>query len=135
MLKLFAKVDTNSTPFLDGKPAVKLSVAGDPAVVVGGNFSTNGGVLLLHALLAGQGAAIGPDLMFEERVSTKAVEVIFDNRETNAEGLYGVKDRQVSRAVININACVQRSPVGPCFQGETRSHSYRFLTQIMELCR
>ena len=74
----------------DGKSTVKLGAANDPPVVVGGNFSTNSGVLLLHALLAGQGIAIGPDLMFEEHVSTQAVEVIFDNHEANAEGLYAV---------------------------------------------
>jgi len=74
----------------DGKSSVKLGAANDPPVVVGGNFSTNSGVLLLHALLAGQGIAIGPDLMFEEHVSKQAVEVIFDNREASAEGLYAV---------------------------------------------
>ncbi len=74
----------------DGKSAVKLGAASDPAVIVGGNFSTNSGVLLLHALLAGQGIAIGPDLMFEEHVSKQTVEVIFDDREADAAGLYAV---------------------------------------------
>ncbi|MBT5032504.1 MAG: LysR family transcriptional regulator [Proteobacteria bacterium] len=74
----------------DGKSAVKLGAASDSPVVVGGNFSTNSGVLLLHSLLAGQGIAIGPDLMFEEHVSKQAVEVIFDNREATAVGLYAV---------------------------------------------
>ena len=74
----------------DGKSAVKLGAVSDSPVVVGGNFSTNSGVLLLHSLLAGQGIAIGPDLMFEEHVSNNAVEVIFDNREATAAGLYAV---------------------------------------------
>ena len=74
----------------DGKSEVKLGARSDPPVVVGGDLSTNSGVLLLHALLAGQGIAIGPDLMFEEHVSAQAVKVIFENRETDAEGLYAV---------------------------------------------
>jgi DNA-binding transcriptional LysR family regulator len=74
----------------DGTSVVGLGAPGDPPVVVGGNFSTNSGVLLLNALLAGQGIAIGPELMFEEHVTSGAVEVIFDNRESNTEGLYAV---------------------------------------------
>ena len=74
----------------DGKSAVKLGAAGEPAISVGGNFSTNSGVLLLHALLASQGIAIGPDLMFEKHVSSRAVEVIFENRDADAAGLYAV---------------------------------------------
>lgn len=74
----------------DGKSTVKFGADKAVTVVVGGNFSTNSGVLLLHALLAGQGIAIGPDLMFEEHVSAKTVKVIFENREVSAEGLYAV---------------------------------------------
>ncbi|MGI9257278.1 MAG: LysR family transcriptional regulator [Gammaproteobacteria bacterium] len=74
----------------EGQSAVRLGATGDAPVVVGGNLSTNSGVLLLHALLAGQGIAIGPDLMFEEHVSKQTVEVIFDDREADAAGLYAV---------------------------------------------
>ena len=74
----------------DGKVAVRLGASSEPPVVVGGNFSTNSGVLLLHALLGGQGIAIGPDLMFEEHVTRQAVEVIFDSRESEAAGLFAV---------------------------------------------
>jgi len=74
----------------EGTSVVSLGAASDPPVVVGGNFSTNSGVLVLNALLAGQGIAIGPDLMFQEHVSTRAVEVIFEKRDAGAEGLYAV---------------------------------------------
>lgn len=38
-----------------------------------GNLSTNSGVLLIHALLAGQGIVVGPDLMFEPYVRRQQV--------------------------------------------------------------
>jgi len=74
----------------DGKSEVNLGAVSKSPVIVGGNLSTNSGVLLLHSLLAGQGIAIGPDLMFEEYVSKQAVEVIFDNHEATTVGLYAV---------------------------------------------
>jgi DNA-binding transcriptional LysR family regulator len=55
-----------------------------------GNFSTNSGVLLLNALVAGQGIAIGPDLMFEPLVSRKVVRVILGKEMQETTALYAV---------------------------------------------
>jgi DNA-binding transcriptional LysR family regulator len=69
---------------------VQLGGAGDATLMIGGNLSTNSGVLLLHALLAGQGIAVGPDLMFEKYVAARDVDVIFDDCAAEATGLYAV---------------------------------------------
>lgn len=59
-------------------------------VVLTGNLSTNSGVLLMHALLASQGIAIGPDIMFEPQVKKREVRVILADYAPEATGLYAV---------------------------------------------
>ncbi|MFN7087104.1 MAG: LysR family transcriptional regulator [Burkholderiales bacterium] len=59
-------------------------------VALSGNLSTNSGVLLMHALLAGQGIVIGPDIMFEPRVKKREVRVILDEHAPPPTGLYAV---------------------------------------------
>lgn len=60
------------------------------AVAVSGSLSTNSGVLLINALLAGQGIVIGPDLMFEPHVRSGKVRVILDDCTREPSGLYAV---------------------------------------------
>ncbi len=55
-----------------------------------GNLSTNSGVLLLHALLAGQGIVIGPDLMFESHLKQRRVKTLLDDYAPAPSGLYAV---------------------------------------------
>ena len=59
-------------------------------LAVSGNLATNSGVLLTHALLAGQGIVIGPDLMFESLVRQRRVIAILDNNSFERSGLYAV---------------------------------------------
>jgi len=59
-------------------------------VALAGNLSTNSGVLLMHALLAGQGIAIGPDIMFEPQVKKCEVRVILADYAPEPTGLYAV---------------------------------------------
>lgn len=51
-------------------------------------LSTNSGVLLMHALLAGQGIAVGPALMFEPHLKQRELTVVFDHGKPTA--LYAV---------------------------------------------
>jgi DNA-binding transcriptional LysR family regulator len=55
-----------------------------------GNLSTNSGVLLMHALLAGQGIALGPDLMFEPYLRTRRIRVVLHDDVPGPTGLYAV---------------------------------------------
>ena len=55
-----------------------------------GNLSTNSGVLLLHALLAGQGIALGPDLMFEPYLRSRRVRTALQDEVPGPTGLYAV---------------------------------------------
>ena len=55
-----------------------------------GNLSTNSGVLLMNALLAGQGIAIGPDLMFEAHVNRRQLRVILVEEPSAPSALYAV---------------------------------------------
>lgn len=55
-----------------------------------GNLSTNSGVLIMNALLAGQGIVIGPDIMFESYVKRREVRVILDDYQLEPTGLYAV---------------------------------------------
>ncbi len=55
-----------------------------------GNLSTNSGVLLMNALLAGQGIVVGPDLMFEEHLAKKRVRLILDAFPFEKTALYAV---------------------------------------------
>lgn len=55
-----------------------------------GNLSTNSGVLLLHALLAGQGIVIGPDLMFESYLRRRRIRTVLDDYAAAPTGLYAV---------------------------------------------
>lgn len=55
-----------------------------------GNLSTNSGVLLMHALLAGQGVALGPDLMFESYLRTRRLRVLFPGEAPRVSGFYAV---------------------------------------------
>ncbi len=52
------------------------------------SLSTNSGVLLLHALLAGQGIVVGPDLLFEPYLRTGKLKTVLDGFEPTA--LYAV---------------------------------------------
>jgi DNA-binding transcriptional LysR family regulator len=70
-------------------PAQAATARRSPAPL-SGNFSTNSGVLLLNALLAGQGIAIGPDIMFEPLVKRKQVRVILEDEVADPSGLYAV---------------------------------------------
>ncbi|MEQ1774294.1 MAG: LysR family transcriptional regulator [Burkholderiales bacterium] len=42
------------------------------------SLSTNSGVLLMHALLAGQGIVVGPELMFEPHLQQRELVVVLD---------------------------------------------------------
>jgi DNA-binding transcriptional LysR family regulator len=55
-----------------------------------GNFATNSGVLLINALLAGQGIVVGPDLMFESLLKRRRVRVVLDGQLAQPTGLYAV---------------------------------------------
>ncbi len=55
-----------------------------------GNLSTNSGVLLMNALLAGQGIVVGPDLMFEAHLARKQLRLILEAFPFEATGLYAV---------------------------------------------
>jgi DNA-binding transcriptional LysR family regulator len=59
-------------------------------LTLSGNLSTNSGVLLLHALLAGQGILIGPDLMFEEHLRKGRIKALFVNVGGHVSGLYAL---------------------------------------------
>jgi len=73
-----------------GRGSFESGAARRKPVVLEGNLSTNSGVLLMHALLAGQGIAIGPDIMFEPHVKKREVRVILDDYAPAATGLYAV---------------------------------------------
>ena len=55
-----------------------------------GNLSTNSGVLLMNALLAGQGIVVGPDLMFEAHLARRRLRVILQAYPFEATALYAV---------------------------------------------
>jgi DNA-binding transcriptional LysR family regulator len=54
------------------------------------SLSTNSGVLMMNALLDGQGIVIGPDLLFEPYIRRRRLRVVFDDMEPEAPGLYAV---------------------------------------------
>jgi DNA-binding transcriptional LysR family regulator len=60
------------------------------SVAVSGNLGTNSGVLLTHALLAGQGIVIGPDLMFEGMLKEGRVKAILEDNRFERSALYAV---------------------------------------------
>jgi DNA-binding transcriptional LysR family regulator len=55
-----------------------------------GNLSTNSGVLLLHALLAGQGIAVGPDIMFDFHLRRGTIRTVLNDYAPERSGLYAV---------------------------------------------
>jgi DNA-binding transcriptional LysR family regulator len=55
-----------------------------------GTLNTNSGILLMNALLAGQGILVGPDLMFEPHIRRGAVRVVLDDPGAEPSGLYAV---------------------------------------------
>lgn len=55
-----------------------------------GNFNTNSGVLLINALLAGQGIVTGPDLMFASYVRRGQVKVLFSEAGARDTALYAL---------------------------------------------
>lgn len=55
-----------------------------------GNLGTNSAVLLVNALLAGQGIVIGPDLMFEAFLKRRQVRSVLDAHAPEPTGLYAV---------------------------------------------
>jgi DNA-binding transcriptional LysR family regulator len=59
-------------------------------VLLSGNLGTNSAVLLTHALLAGQGIVVGPDLMFEPYLKRRRLRVILEDRRPEPSGLYAV---------------------------------------------
>jgi DNA-binding transcriptional LysR family regulator len=59
-------------------------------LTLSGNLSTNSGVLLLHALLAGQGIVVGPDLMFEQHLASGRIKPIFHDLAPHVSGLYAI---------------------------------------------
>ncbi len=59
-------------------------------VALTGSLSTNSGVLLMNALLAGQGIVIGPDLMFEPYLKRRQLRVVLEDELRAASGLYAV---------------------------------------------
>ena len=73
-----------------GRGSFEGAAARKKPVPLAGNLSTNSGVLLMHALLAGQGIAIGPDIMFESQVKQRELRVILDDYAPQATGLYAV---------------------------------------------
>lgn len=70
--------------------AAELSAVRQKPVALSGNLNTNSGVLLMNALLAGQGIVIGPDLMFEHYIQRGEVRVVLDDRTRDPSGLYAV---------------------------------------------
>ncbi len=60
------------------------------SVPMSGNLSTNSGVLLMNALLAGQGIVVGPDLMFEDHLEKKRVRLILEAFPFETTALYAV---------------------------------------------
>ncbi len=64
--------------------------ARDKPAALSGNLSTNSGVLLINALLVGQGIVVGPDLMFEPYLKRRRVRVILDDFRLEPSGLYAV---------------------------------------------
>ena len=63
---------------------------GARAVALTGSLSTNSGVLLINALLAGQGIVIGPDLMFEAYLKRRQLRVVLQADTREPSGLYAV---------------------------------------------
>jgi DNA-binding transcriptional LysR family regulator len=59
-------------------------------VALTGSLSTNSGVLLINALLAGQGIVIGPDLMFEAYLKRRHLRVVLEDDTRESSGLYAV---------------------------------------------
>jgi DNA-binding transcriptional LysR family regulator len=55
-----------------------------------GSLSTNSGVLLMNALLSGQGIVIGPDLMFEPYLKLRQLRVVLEDEAREPTGLYAV---------------------------------------------
>lgn len=55
-----------------------------------GNLNTNSGVLLMNALLANQGIAIGPDIMFEPYIKRRRLKVLLESDSSEKSGLYAV---------------------------------------------
>jgi DNA-binding transcriptional LysR family regulator len=60
------------------------------SVKLSGNLNTNSGVLVMNALLAGQGIVLGPDLMFEPYIKSGEVRVVLEDRSHDPSGLYAV---------------------------------------------
>jgi DNA-binding transcriptional LysR family regulator len=53
-------------------------------VAMTANLSTNSGVLLIHALLAGQGIAVGPELMYQPHLQQRELVVVLDDYKPTA---------------------------------------------------
>lgn len=62
----------------DSRSRWSVTTASDRAAVPQSSLSTNSGVLLLHALLAGQGIVVGPEIMFDPHLRTGKLQVVFD---------------------------------------------------------
>jgi DNA-binding transcriptional LysR family regulator len=62
--------------------------AGVRRAVAQASLSTNSGVLLMHALLAGQGIVVGPELMFQPHLQQRELLVLLDDYAPTA--LYAV---------------------------------------------
>jgi DNA-binding transcriptional LysR family regulator len=55
------------------------TAGGRRAAVTPASLSTNSGVLLMHALLEGQGIVVGPELMFQPHLQQRALVVMLDD--------------------------------------------------------
>lgn len=63
----------------DSRARLGLPGAGRRVAAQQASLATNSGVLLLHALLAGQGIAVGPDIMFESYLRSRKLVVVRDD--------------------------------------------------------
>lgn len=70
-------------------PAARRDKGARP-VALAGSLNTNSGVLLLNAVLAGQGIVIGPDLMFEPYLKRRQLRVVLADESREPSGLYAV---------------------------------------------
>ena len=62
----------------------------DRVSALSGSLTTNSGVLLMNALLAGQGIVVGPDLMFEAHLAHKRLRLILEDFPFEKTALYAV---------------------------------------------
>lgn len=62
----------------DSRSRWSVATAPRRAAMPQASLSTNSGVLLLHALLAGQGIVVGPEIMFDPHLRTGKLQIVLD---------------------------------------------------------